>query len=137
MSNIHQLQLRLGQARTAKSEQRGQNTTDQQHWDNLAARIDEPEVARLVVRFLDHAQREKFKHAGLYLRARMVLSDEYSRGQARAKLSRQAWLKRVNEVSSDAAYFVYRCIRLPYRAMHDLVAYIHRPRARTRPLFHH
>lgn len=134
MSNITSFQQRLEQSRAAKA---GLRPAEQQHWDALVARVDEPEVARMIVRFFDHAPTEKLKQPGLYLRARLVLSDSFACRKARAKQSRQARFQAVSDRLAMAGYFLYRCVRLPFRAVRDLVAIAFRRRPANRPLFHH
>lgn len=134
MSNITSFQQRLDQSRAAKA---GQRPAEQQHWDTLVARVDEPEVARMIVRFFDHAPTEKLKQPGLYLRARLVLSDSLACEEARVRQARQAMFYTVSERLAAAGYFLYRCARLPFRAVHDLVATTFRRRPTNRPLFHH
>lgn len=134
MSNITSFQQRLEQSRAAKA---GQRPAEQQHWDTLVARVDEPEVARMIVRFFDHAPTEKLKQPGLYLRARLVLSDSFAHETARSRQARQVLFRIVSERLATAGYFLYRCVRLPFRAVRDLAAITFHRRPENRPLFHH
>lgn len=132
MNNVHQLQLRLEQSHAAKAARR---PAEQQHWDTLVARVDEPEVARLIVRFLDRAPSEKLKQPGLYLRASLVLGDEFARAETNARQVRQARANAALKFLVSAGYFTYRCVRLPFRAARDLKAIILPHRSSGRPLF--
>ena len=99
------------------------------------ARVDEPEVARLIVRFLDRAPSEKLKQPGLYLRASLVLRDEFARATSEAEQVRQARANAALKFLTSAGYFTYRCVRLPFRAARDLVALVLPRRSVSRPLF--
>ncbi|TCJ15203.1 hypothetical protein EZJ19_07800 [Parasulfuritortus cantonensis] len=134
MSNITSFQQRLEQSRAAKG---GQRAAEQQHWDTLVARVDEPVVARMIVSFFDHAPTEKLKQPGLYLRAKLVLSDSFASEATRAKQANRAVVRTVSEYLGAAGYFFYRCVRLPFRAVRDLAAIARRRRPVNRPLFHH
>lgn len=125
VSSISQFQNRLAQSRLAKANQR---PSEQQHWDSLVDRIEEPKVARTLVRFFDNSPTEKLKHPGLYLRAKIVLSDSFASQEAQAKQARQDWWKEVSARLFGAAYFLWRCIRLPFRAVRDLWALAWQPR---------
>jgi hypothetical protein len=132
MSNVHQLQHRLEQSHAVKAARR---PAEQQHWDTLVARVDEPGVARLIVRFLDQAPSEKLKQPGLYLRASLVLRDEFARTETQARQARQARANNALKFLISAGYFIYRSIRLPFRAARDLKTIILPHRLSGRPLF--
>ncbi len=135
VSHIRTFQHRLEQARSAKA---GIKSADQVHWDAVTARVDEPEIARLIVRHFDRmAPAMKAQQPGLYLRAKMVLANDF---QARDKASKEVRNRLVQSVSrgiGEVAYLAYRCLRLPFRALRDLAALVSQRRRQNRPLFHH
>lgn len=132
MSNVHHFQQRLEQSRAAKSVLR---PADQQHWDALVARVDEPEVARLIVRFFDLSPSEKLKQPGLYLRSLLVLREAFARGEVEARQKRMSTAIKMKKLLASAGEFFYRCIRLPFRAVRDLMRLVFRQRSENRMLF--
>lgn len=135
VSNIKSFQERLEQSRAAKA---GLKTADQVHWQAVVARVDEPEIARLIVRFCDHTAPEiKTRQPGLYLRAMMVLANDYQTREIAVKEARDRRLRILARKLGDILFFAYRCLRLPVRAMRDLAAMMRLRRQSNRPLFHH
>ncbi len=131
MSNVHHFQQRLEQSRVAKSVLR---PADQVHWDILVSRVCEPEVARLIVRFLDKAPSEKLKHAGLYLRANLVLGDAFAKAEEEARQKRKSRLHVMVRALTSIGVYLYRCIRLPFRAGRDVKSLVF-PQRSGRHLF--
>jgi hypothetical protein len=135
VSNIRTFQHRLEQSRSAKA---GIKSADQAHWDQVIAHVDEPEIARMIVRYFEHAAPAmKVQQPGLYLRARMVLANDYQAREIAVKEVRRLRFRTLWHGLGDVAYFIYRCLRLPVRAWRDLVALVSQRRRQNRPLFHH
>lgn len=135
VSNIKSFQERLEQSRAAKA---GLKPADQVHWQAVIERVDEPEIARLIVRFCDHTAPEiKTRQPGLYLRAKMVLANDFQARESAAKDARRLRLDKALRGLGGVVFFAYRCFRLPLRAMRDLAAMMFRRRSQNRPLFHH
>ncbi len=135
VSSVKSFQERLEQSRAAKA---GLKSADQVHWQAVIEHVDEPETARLIVRFCNHMAPEmKIRQPGLYLRAMMVLANDLRARKIAAKEARDRLLRFLALRLGDFVYLAYRCLRLPFRAMRDLAALVSQRRRQDRPLFHH
>lgn len=112
-----------------KPQQRG-SSHDDQHWIELGKRVNDPEVAALIVSFLDGYPTLRARHSGLYLLAAEVAH--------RAKIDAMLEAMRANRLPYRISRFLGRLVALAYRhgcqVMHRAVSTLaHQGSSRNTP----
>lgn len=115
--------------------------SDLDHWLEISKRVDDPAMAEIIVGYLDQYPAVKARFGGLYIRAqdtlarrRQALAAEVAEQLAAEYAARQAIFNKGLAGAARFGNFVFRSVRLMFRAGRDLVKFIQERSRCHRPL---